>query len=36
MPEAPDHEVTRLLHEWANGDPRAAARLMDLVYPALR
>lgn len=35
MPEAPDHEVTRLLHEWAGGDQQAAARLMELVYPEL-
>ncbi len=35
MPDAPDHEVTRLLHAWAGGDQQAAARLMDLVYPEL-
>jgi RNA polymerase sigma factor (TIGR02999 family) len=36
MPEAPDHEVTRLLHEWASGNEQAITRLMELVYPELR
>ena len=31
----PDHEITRLLHEWANGDDGAQTRLMELVYPEL-
>lgn len=31
----PDHEVTRLLHEWADGDQRAQTRLWELVYPEL-
>jgi RNA polymerase sigma factor (TIGR02999 family) len=35
MPEAPDHEVTRLLHEWASGNEQAVTRLMELVYPEL-
>jgi len=36
MPEPHDHEVTRLLHEWAGGSRQAVTRLMELVYPELR
>jgi RNA polymerase sigma factor (TIGR02999 family) len=35
-PAPRDHDVTRLLHEWAGGDEQALARLIDLVYPELR
>ncbi len=35
MPEAHDHKVTRLLHDWAGGDEQALTRLMELVYPEL-
>ncbi len=30
------HEVTRILHEWSEGDGNAAERLMPLVYDELR
>ena len=35
-PDARDHDVTRLLHDWAGGDQGALGRLIDLVYPELR
>lgn len=35
MSHLPDHEVTRLLREWANGDDEAAGSLAELVYPEL-
>ena len=35
-PDARDHDVTRLLHDWAGGDQAALGRLIDLVYPELR
>ena len=35
-PAPRNHDVTRLLHEWAGGDEQALARLIDLVYPELR
>jgi RNA polymerase sigma factor (TIGR02999 family) len=34
-PDPRDHEVTRLLHDWAGGDQGALGRLIDLVYPEL-
>jgi RNA polymerase sigma factor (TIGR02999 family) len=34
-PDARDHDVTRLLHDWASGDQQALERLIDLVYPEL-
>lgn len=33
--ELKDHDVTRLLHDWASGDQQALERLTDLVYPEL-
>ena len=33
-PEPPD--LTRLLREWASGEPQAFTRLVELVYPELR
>lgn len=36
MTEADGPEITRLLHEWASGQPQALARLMEVVYPELR
>jgi RNA polymerase sigma factor (TIGR02999 family) len=36
MTKAPDHEVTRLLHEWASGNEAVLSPLMELVYPELR
>ena len=36
MTNTPDHEVTRLLHEWAGGNEAVLSPLMDLVYPELR
>jgi RNA polymerase sigma factor (TIGR02999 family) len=36
MPEGPQPEVTRLLHDWANGSQDALARLIEIVYPELR
>jgi RNA polymerase sigma factor (TIGR02999 family) len=36
MTKTPDHEVTRLLHEWASGNEAVLSPLMDLVYPELR
>jgi RNA polymerase sigma factor (TIGR02999 family) len=35
MPDPQDHEVTRLLRDWAGGNQRALTRLMELVYPEL-
>jgi RNA polymerase sigma-70 factor, ECF subfamily len=35
MPSVPPPDLTRLLHEWANGDARALPRLMEIVYPEL-
>jgi RNA polymerase sigma-70 factor, ECF subfamily len=36
MTTATTHEVTRLLHDWRNGDPEALERLTPLVYGELR
>ena len=36
MSEEPAHTVTRLLHEWQQGDEQALGRLMPLVYDELR
>lgn len=36
MDNAPQHEVTRILHDWSDGDGDAPARLMPLVYDELR
>jgi RNA polymerase sigma factor (TIGR02999 family) len=36
MTKTPDHEVTRLLHEWAGGNEAVLPSLMELVYPELR
>jgi RNA polymerase sigma factor (TIGR02999 family) len=36
MPEGPQPEVTRLLHDWANGSQDALSRLIEIVYPELR
>lgn len=36
MSEELQHEVTRILHEWSDGDSDAPARLMPLVYDELR
>lgn len=36
MPEAAPDEITRLLHDWSNGDDGALSRLLELVYPELR
>jgi RNA polymerase sigma factor (TIGR02999 family) len=35
---APDsrHHITRLLHDWSNGDSTALPRLVEAVYPELR
>jgi len=35
IPVPRDHDVTRLLHEWAGGSESALERLADLVYPEL-
>jgi RNA polymerase sigma factor (TIGR02999 family) len=35
MPPVPPEDVTRLLHEWANGDRQALSHLMEAVYPEL-
>jgi RNA polymerase sigma factor (TIGR02999 family) len=35
MPPVPPTDVTRLLHEWANGDTQALTPLMEAVYPEL-
>lgn len=35
MPSLPPDELTRLLHEWAQGDAQALPRLIDAVYPEL-
>lgn len=35
MSPAPPNDVTRLLHEWANGDSQALPPLMEAVYPEL-
>lgn len=32
----PQHEVTRILHDWSGGDPNAPERLMPYVYDELR
>lgn len=32
---APD-DITRLLHDWSNGDEAALSKLLELVYPELR
>ena len=32
----PQHEVTRILHDWSGGDKKAPERLMPLVYDELR
>lgn len=34
--ESRDHDVTRLLHDWARGDQAALDHLIGLVYPELR
>jgi RNA polymerase sigma factor (TIGR02999 family) len=34
--DQPSHDVTRLLHDWSEGDEGAAERLMPLVYDELR
>jgi RNA polymerase sigma factor (TIGR02999 family) len=34
--DQPSHDVTRLLHDWSDGDKSAAERLMPLVYDELR
>jgi RNA polymerase sigma factor (TIGR02999 family) len=36
MTNTTDHEVTRLLHEWASGNQAVLSALMELVYPELR
>lgn len=36
MSSEPQHEVTRILHEWSDGDLEAPARLMPFVYNELR
>jgi RNA polymerase sigma factor (TIGR02999 family) len=36
MTKTPDHEVTRLLHEWAGGNEAVLSPLMELVYPEMR
>ncbi len=36
MSDELQHEVTRILHEWSDGDADAPARLMPLVYDELR
>jgi RNA polymerase sigma factor (TIGR02999 family) len=36
MPEAAPDEITRLLHDWSNGDEAALSKLLELVYPELR
>jgi RNA polymerase sigma factor (TIGR02999 family) len=35
MNNATGVELTRLLHEWSNGQPQALPRLMEIVYPEL-
>ncbi len=35
MQESPDGEITRLLHQWSNGDRGAEDRLFELVVPDL-
>lgn len=34
--EHPPHDVTQLLHDWSDGDKKAAEQLMPLVYDELR
>lgn len=36
MGDEPQHEVTRILHDWSEGDAGAPARLMPIVYEELR
>jgi RNA polymerase sigma factor (TIGR02999 family) len=36
MTVEPQHEVTRILHDWSGGDPAAPERLMPFVYDELR
>ena len=36
MSDETQHKVTRILHEWSDGDAEAPARLMPLVYDELR
>jgi RNA polymerase sigma factor (TIGR02999 family) len=35
MTSALPHDLTRLLHDWAAGQPQALARVMEIVYPEL-
>ena len=35
MATDPAPDVTRLLHEWSNGDTRALSQLIEIVYPEL-
>lgn len=35
MVDTPGPELTRLLHDWSNGQPQALPRLMEIVYPEL-
>lgn len=35
MIDASGAELTRLLHDWSNGQPQALPRLMEIVYPEL-
>jgi RNA polymerase sigma factor (TIGR02999 family) len=35
MATDPARDVTRLLHEWSNGDQRALSQLIEIVYPEL-
>ncbi len=34
--DQPSHDVTRLLHDWSDGDKKAAEQLMPLIYDELR
>ena len=36
MSVEPQHDVTRILHDWSGGDAQAPSRLMPLVYDELR
>lgn len=36
MPEPAPDDITRLLHDWSNGDEAALSKLLELVYPELR
>lgn len=36
MPESAPDEITRLLHDWSNGNEAALSTLLELVYPELR